>query len=315
MTAVKVDGLRKQYGGVTVLDDLSFTIEQGEIFALLGPNGAGKTTAVEILEGHRRPDGGTVEVLGFDPQTGGRDFRERIGIVLQEAGFDEDFTVRELVSLYRGMYPRRLDVEAVIGQVGLTDKKNARVKTLSGGQRRRLDLALGLVGDPELLFLDEPTTGFDPSARRRAWDLVEGLRDRGKTVLLTTHYLDEAEHLADRVAVIVRGRLVALGTPEELAAEQHDAVVSFRLPEGVGIGELPSLGATPVAEGVGWVVETDHPAAVLHTLTGWALDRGGELPALGMRRPSLEDAYLGLIGGEARGEQTGEDVASPSRQP
>ncbi|TFB46763.1 ABC transporter ATP-binding protein [Cryobacterium tagatosivorans] len=313
MIAVKVDGLRKRYGGVTVLDDLSFTIEQGEIFALLGPNGAGKTTAVEILEGHRRPDGGTVEVLGFDPQTGGREFRERIGIVLQEAGFDEDFTVRELVSLYRGMYPRRLGVEAVIGQVGLSDKKNARVKTLSGGQRRRLDLALGLVGDPELLFLDEPTTGFDPSARRRAWDLVEGLRDLGKTVLLTTHYLDEAEHLADRVAVIVRGRLVALGTPDELAAEQHDAVVSFRLPDGVGIGELPSLGAAPVAEGVGWVVETDHPAAVLHTLTGWALDRGGELPALGLRRPSLEDAYLALIGGVA----TGEDVSSPapSRQP
>jgi len=306
--AVKVDGLRKQYGGVTVVDDLSFTIEQGEIFALLGPNGAGKTTAVEIMEGHRRPDGGTVEVLGFDPQTGGRDFRERIGIVLQEAGFDEDFTVRELVSLYRGMYPRRLGVEAVIAQVGLTDKKNARVKTLSGGQRRRLDLALGLVGDPELLFLDEPTTGFDPSARRRAWDLVEGLRDLGKTVLLTTHYLDEAEHLADRVAVIVRGRLVALGTPDELAAEQHDAVVTFRLPDGVGIGELPSLGAAPVAEGVGWVVETDHPAAVLHTLTGWALDRGGELPALGLRRPSLEDAYLALIGGAA----TGDDVSTPA---
>jgi len=306
--AVKVDGLRKQYGGVTVVDDLSFTIEQGEIFALLGPNGAGKTTAVEIMEGHRRPDGGTVEVLGFDPQTGGRDFRERIGIVLQEAGFDEDSTVRELVSLYRGMYPRRLGVEAVIAQVGLTDKKNARVKTLSGGQRRRLDLALGLVGDPELLFLDEPTTGFDPSARRRAWDLVEGLRDLGKTVLLTTHYLDEAEHLADRVAVIVRGRLVALGTPDELAAEQHDAVVTFRLPDGVGIGELPSLGAAPVAEGVGWVVETDHPAAVLHTLTGWALDRGGELPALGLRRPSLEDAYLALIGGAA----TGDDVSTPA---
>ena len=204
MLAVKVDRLRKQYGGVTVVDDLSFTIEQGEIFALLGPNGAGKTTAMEIMEGHHRPDGGTVRVLGFDPQTGGRDFRERIGIVLQEAGFDEDFTVRELVSLYRGLYPRRLGVETVIAQVGLTDKQNARVKTLSGGQRRRLDLALGLVGDPEMLFLDEPTTGFDPSARRRAWGLVEGLRDLGKTVLLTTHNLDEAEHLADRVAVIVR---------------------------------------------------------------------------------------------------------------
>lgn len=313
MLAVKVDGLRKQYGGVTVVDDLSFTIEQGEIFALLGPNGAGKTTAVEIMEGHRRPDGGTVRVLGFDPQTGGRDFRERIGIVLQEAGFDEDFTVRELVSLYRGMYPRRLGVETVIAQVGLTEKQNARVKTLSGGQRRRLDLALGLVGDPEMLFLDEPTTGFDPSARRRAWGLVEGLRDLGKTVLLTTHYLDEAEHLADRVAVIVHGRLVALGTPDELAAEHHAAVVSFRLPDDVGIGELPPLGAAPAADGAGWAMETDRPAFVLHTLTGWALDRGVELPALSVRRPSLEDAYLALIGGEG----TGEDVPAPasSRQP
>ena len=309
MSAVRVSGLSKLYGGIPVVDDLSFTIEPGEIFALLGPNGAGKTTAVEILEGHRRPDGGTVEVLGFDPQTGGREFRERIGIVLQEAGFDEDFTVAELVRLYRGMYPRRLGVDAVIGQVGLTDKKNARVKTLSGGQRRRLDLALGLVGDPELLFLDEPTTGFDPSARRRAWELVEGLRDLGKTVLLTTHYLDEAEHLADRVAVIVRGRLVALGTPADLAAEQQAAVVRFRLPDGVGIGELPPLGAGPVREGTEWEVATDHPAAVLHTLTGWALERGSELPELSVRRPSLEDAYLALIAGAGDGE----DASSPAR--
>ena len=309
MIAVRVRGLCKQYGGVSVVDDLSVTIEQGEVFALLGPNGAGKTTVVEILEGHRRPDAGTVEVLGFDPQTGGREFRERIGIVLQEAGFDEDFTVAELVRLYRGMYPRRLNVDAVIGQVGLADKKNARVKTLSGGQRRRLDLALGLVGDPELLFLDEPTTGFDPSARRRAWELVEGLRGLGKTVVLTTHYLDEAEHLADRVAVIVRGRLVALGTPADLAAEQQAAVVCFRLPDGVGIGELPPLGAAPVPQGAEWELATNHPAAVLHALTGWALDRGSELPELSVRRPSLEDAYLALIGGAGAGE----DASTPTQ--
>ncbi|HSP75896.1 MAG TPA: ABC transporter ATP-binding protein [Cryobacterium sp.] len=297
MNAVEVSGLQKQYGGVTVVDDLSFTIGQGEIFALLGPNGAGKTTAVEILEGHRRRDGGTVDVLGFDPETGGRAFRERIGIVLQEAGFDEDFTVIELVRLYRGLYPRRLDADAVIGQVGLAEKKNARVKTLSGGQRRRLDLALGLVGDPELLFLDEPTTGFDPSARLKAWELVEGLRELGKTVLLTTHYLDEAEHLADRVAVIVRGRLVALGTPAGLAAEQQAAVVSFRLPEGAELRDLPALESLPLAHGADWEVATEHPAAVVHALTGWALGRGRELPALSVRRPSLEDAYLALIEG------------------
>ncbi|WP_198416008.1 MULTISPECIES: ABC transporter ATP-binding protein [unclassified Cryobacterium] len=297
VSVVNVNGLRKQYGGLTVVDDLSFSIEQGEIFALLGPNGAGKTTAVEILEGHRTRDGGTVDVLGFDPETGGRAFRERIGIVLQEAGFDEDFTVGELVRLYRGLYPRRRDADAVIGQVGLAEKRNARVKTLSGGQRRRLDLALGLVGDPEVLFLDEPTTGFDPSARLRAWDLVEGLREMGKTVLLTTHYLDEAEHLADRVAVIVRGWLVALGTPAALAAEQHAAVVSFRLPEGAEPRDLPALESRPLPHGADWEVATDHPAAVVHALTGWALGLGSELPALSVRRPSLEDAYLSLIGG------------------
>lgn len=312
MSAVEVDALRKSYGGVAVVDDLSFTIEQGEIFALLGPNGAGKTTTVEILEGHRRADAGTVSVLGFDPRTGGREFRERIGIVLQDAGFDEDFTVGELVRLYRGLYPRRLDVDAVIGKVGLADKKDARVKTLSGGQRRRLDLALGLVGDPELLFLDEPTTGFDPSARRRAWELVEALRETGTTVLLTTHYLDEAEHLADRVAVISRGRLVAIGTPQDLAAEQKAAVVSFRLPGGTDIGDLPPLGIAPVAEGAGWEISTPHPAAVVHALTGWAIDRGSELPALSVRRPSLEDAYLALVGADAaRGE--GSEAPAPSR--
>lgn len=299
VVAVTVEGLRKTYGEVVAVDDLSFTIEHGEVFALLGPNGAGKTTTVEILEGHRRRTGGSVDVLGFDPQTGGRAFRERIGIVLQEAGFDDDFTVAELVRLYRGLYPRRLDAGAVIDLVGLTEKAGARVKTLSGGQRRRLDLALGLVGDPDLLFLDEPTTGFDPSARRRAWELIEGLRELGKTVVLTTHYLDEAEHLADRVAVIVKGRLVALGTPAELAARHRTSVVAFRLPAGVPITDLPPLDGALMPEGADWQLTTARPTHALHRLTGWALQRGLEMPALTVRRPTLEDVYLTLIGAEA----------------
>jgi ABC-2 type transport system ATP-binding protein len=299
VVAVTVEGLRKTYGEVVAVDDLSFRIAEGEVFALLGPNGAGKTTTVEILEGHRRRSGGRVDVLGFDPERGGRPFRERIGIVLQEAGFDDDFTVAELVRLYRGLYPRRIDAAQVIERVGLSQKAGARVKTLSGGQRRRLDLALGLVGDPDLLFLDEPTTGFDPSARRRAWELVEGLRETGKTVVLTTHYLDEAEHLADRVAVVVQGRLVALGSPADLAARHRTAVVSFRLPPRVGIGELPGLGGELVPDGAGWRLTTPLPTEALHVLTGWAVDRGLELPALTVRRPTLEDVYLSLIGGSA----------------
>ena len=300
--AVVVKDLRKVYGPVAAVDGVSFTINQGEVFALLGPNGAGKTTVVEILEGHRHRTSGSVEVLGCDTQFGGRDFRERTGIVLQEAGFDDDFTVRELVELYRGMYPRRLDTDELIDQVGLSDKTDTRVRHLSGGQRRRLDLALGLVGDPDLIFLDEPTTGFDPVARRHAWTLIEGLRDAGKTVLLTTHYLDEAEHLADRVAIMVQGRLVAMGTPAEIGAGQRDAVLSFRLPDGVDIASLPHVDSPPVAAGADWQVTTAHPTASLHTLTAWALERGIELSALTVRRPTLEDAYLALLaagGGDA----------------
>jgi ABC-2 type transport system ATP-binding protein len=244
VSAIEVQDLHKHYGATRAVDGLSFQVAPGEVFALLGPNGAGKTTTVEILEGHRRRTSGQVEVLGFDPQAGGREFRERIGIVLQEAGVDEDFTPRELVGVYRGMYPRRLPVDEVIALVGLADKADAKVKTLSGGQRRRLDLALGLIGDPELLFLDEPTTGFDPSARRKAWELVESLRALGKTVLLTTHYMDEAEHLADRVGVVVAGRLVALGTPAELGgAARASSTITFRLPAGTAISQVPNLGA------------------------------------------------------------------------
>ena len=221
MAAIEVTGLRKVYGGVAAVDGLDLTVGEGEVVALLGPNGAGKTTTVEILEGYRARDAGTVSVLGHDPQTGGRAFRERIGIVLQEAGFEDNFTPRELIRLHAGYYPHPRPVAEVITLTGLDEKADARVSTLSGGQRRRLDLALGIVGDPDLLFLDEPTTGFDPSARRRAWDLVESLRALGATILLTTHYLDEAEHLADRVVVIDHGRVVAHGTPEELAADRR----------------------------------------------------------------------------------------------
>ena len=294
--AISVVGLCKDYGTLRAVNELSFTVARGEILALLGPNGAGKTTTVEILEGHRQRTSGTVDVLGYDPATGERAYRERIGIVLQEAGFDEDFTPRELIELQRRMYPRRLAVDDVLALVGLEDKQHDRVRTLSGGQRRRLDLALGLVGDPELLFLDEPTTGFDPGARRKAWELVESLRGLGKTVLLTTHYMDEAEHLADRVAVVVHGRLVALGTPEEIAAGRRTAsIVTFRLPNGVDAAELPRLDGTLSTDGADLELETAEPTRSLQELTSWAVGRHLELPALSVGRPSLEDTYLELV--------------------
>ncbi|MDP3968856.1 MAG: ABC transporter ATP-binding protein [Nocardioides sp.] len=307
MPVVVVKDLHKHYGEVRAVDGLSFTVEAGEVLALLGPNGAGKTTVVEILEGHRRRTSGELEVLGFDPESGGRDYREKIGIVLQEAGVDEDFSPRELLKLYRGMYPRRFAVDEVIERVGLAEKADAKVKTLSGGQRRRLDLALGLVGDPELLFLDEPTTGFDPSARRRAWDLVDSLRDLGKTVLLTTHYMDEAEHLADRVAVIVEGRLAAIGTPAEIGGSARvSSTITFRIPRGTDISDLPDLGGQLLTEGADLQLRTAVPVDALERLTGWARARHVELAGLTVERASLEDVYLELIGAEeqrAPGEQ------------
>ena len=306
---VVVEGLCKDYGETRAVDDLSFTIDQGEVFALLGPNGAGKTTTVEILEGHRRRTGGSVSVLGFDPETGGRAYRERIGIVLQEAGFDEEFTVRELVTLYAGLYSRRRDVDEVIERVGLADKATARTKTLSGGQRRRLDLALGLVGVPELLFLDEPTTGFDPSARRRAWDLVASLRELGTTVVLTTHYMEEAERLADRVAVIQSGRLVALDTPANLVrTEGAEAVITFVLPDGVAPGDLPPIGVGAArTNGQQVDIGSADPTRDVNALTEWALARGIGLEGLTMARPTLEDVYLDLTQGESG--QSGESRA------
>ncbi|HEX6256023.1 MAG TPA: ABC transporter ATP-binding protein [Euzebyales bacterium] len=305
MAAIEVDGLRKTYGSVRAVDGLSFTVARGEVFALLGPNGAGKTTTVEILEGHRSRDSGTVSVLGFDPEDGGGAYRERIGIVLQEAALDEEFSVRELARLYAGFFPAPRSVDEVIGLVGLTDKADVRIGTLSGGQRRRADLALGLIGDPELLYLDEPTTGFDPSARHAAWEMLEGLRELGKTILLTTHYMDEAEHLADRVAMIAAGRLVALGTPDELAEQQmaSTTVITFVAPD--EYGSLPALHGRAQRDGHRVEVRTSAPTDDLHELTAWALARGVELRSLRLARPTLEQVYLDVVG---RAERERADV-------
>ncbi|TVR27020.1 MAG: ABC transporter ATP-binding protein [Nitriliruptor sp.] len=304
MSIVVVEELHKRYGDNHAVRGLSLTIDEGEVFAIVGPNGAGKTSTVEILEGHRTRTSGRVEVLGFDPETGGRAYRERIGIVLQEAGMDERFTVRELVSLYAGFYPAPRAVDEVIEVVGLTGKADERTKTLSGGQRRRVDLALGLIGDPELLYLDEPTTGFDPSARRQAWDVVAGLCEIGKTVVLTTHYMEEAYRLADRVAVVAGGQLVALGTPEELVARTSAgrSVLTFLLPAGVSGADLPELEGEVELEDPRVVVRSLSLTADLHTVTGWANARGVELDGLALERGSFEDTYLELIGaGETRG--------------
>jgi ABC-2 type transport system ATP-binding protein len=298
VAVIEVRDLRKSYGDVHAVDGVSLAIGEQELVALLGPNGAGKTTTVEILEGYRSRDGGEASVLGFDPARGGRSFRERIGIVLQEAGFEDAFTPRELLRLQAGYYPHPRPVAEVIEMVGLEDKADARVKTLSGGQRRRLDLALGIVGDPDVLFLDEPTTGFDPSARRRAWDLVDRLRDLGTTILLTTHYMDEAEHLADRVVVMNRGVVVAEGTQDQLAAlAGAETIVSFRLPEGSEAGDIPAVGSGVRVAGNTVELRSVSPTADIHVLSAWAMDRGLELADLSLSRPSLEDVYLQLTEG------------------
>ncbi len=294
--AVVVRGLRKRYGELEAVAGIDLTIARGEVFALLGPNGAGKTTTVEILEGYRRRSAGDVSVLGLDPETGGRTLRERIGIVTQEGGIGPDFTVRESVELYSAAYPAPLSADEAVELVGLEQQRDQRIRTLSGGQRRRLDLALAVAGDPELIFLDEPTTGFDPSARRRAWVLIESLRSLGKTILLTTHYMDEAQNLADRVAVLARGRIVAEGAPEMLAGRENDAaVIRFRPPPGVEVADLPLNGTTPDLGGDGFVsLRTEHPTGVLWVLLDWAASRGEELDGLTVTRPTLEDVYLEL---------------------
>jgi ABC-2 type transport system ATP-binding protein len=287
---IEVRGVRKAYGGVTALDGVDLEVRRGEVLALLGPNGAGKTTLVEILEGHRRADAGEVEVLGFDPSRRERAFRERIGIVLQDAALERELTVREAIELFAAPYPEPLAADEVAHMVGLGDRLDARTRTLSGGQRRRLDVAVGIAGDPELIFLDEPTTGFDPAARRQSWELIAGLRARGRTILLTTHYMEEAQRLADRVAVIADGRLIAVAAPDELGGEDA-ALVTFRLPEGVDVADLP----VPV-EGPGPEValHTATPTRDLAPLLSWAAVRGYELERLTISRPSLEDTYLKL---------------------
>jgi ABC-2 type transport system ATP-binding protein len=282
MSAISVRGLRKTYGALEALRGIDFEVQRGEVFGLLGPNGAGKTTTVEILEGYRRRDEGEVEVLGVDPARAGGDWRERIGVVLQSSAMYETLTVTESLRLFAGYYASPRPADEVIELVGLREQRGQVVRRLSGGQRRRLDLALALVGDPELIFLDEPTTGFDPHARRQAWETLRSLRSLGKTILLTTHYLDEAERLADRVAVLRRGEIVAVGPPADL------------------IGAAPATEIRYRDDGREVVLETDSPTRVLNELTAKALAENRELEGLVVRRPSLEEVYLTLT--EEEGE-------------
>jgi ABC-2 type transport system ATP-binding protein len=276
-SAIIVRGLTKRYGELDAVAGIDFEVDAGEVFGLLGPNGAGKTTTVEVLEGYRRRDGGEVTVLGHDPGRPGLDFRQRIGVVLQQSELWPQLTVHEVHRIFAGYYAAPRDVDEVIALVGLDAKREARVKTLSGGQKRRLDLGIALVGDPELVFLDEPTTGFDPAARRNAWTMIRSLRELGKTVLLTTHYLDEAQQLADRVAVLRAGKIVKIGTPADLIGASQTAEIRFR------------------RDGEEVRIETGTPTATLHELTAEALAAGRELEALEVRRPTLEDVYLELL--------------------
>jgi ABC-2 type transport system ATP-binding protein len=277
VSAISVRGLRKSYGALEAVRGVDFEIEAGEVFGLLGPNGAGKTTTVEILEGYRARDAGEVTVLGHDPQHPGAEFRQRIGVVLQQSDLWPNLTVQEVHRAFAGYYEHARDVDEVIELVGLNEKRHSRVKQLSGGQKRRLDLGVALVGDPDLIFLDEPTTGFDPAARRAAWEMIRSLRSLGKTVLLTTHYLDEAEQLADRVAVMRDGEIVRIGTPRELTSADLQVEIRYR------------------RNGEEVLVRTSEPTRVLHELTSEALARGEEIERLEVRRPTLEDVYLAVL--------------------
>jgi len=295
--AIEVRGLTKSYGVVHAVQGIDLTVQHGHIFALLGPNGAGKTTTVEILEGYRSRDGGTVQVLGYDPGRQRQRLKRQIGIVLQSTGIDRYLTVAETVAMYAGFYPQPRPVDEVIQLVGLEAKRDTRVLKLSGGQQRRLDVAIALAGNPDLLFLDEPTTGFDPSARHEAWEVIKNLAELGKTVLLTTHYMDEAQYLADQVAVISSGRIVAEGTPATIGnRELARARIRYRLPDGA---KPPAdLTASPGPDGLTELVPDDL-TATLHRLTGWALEQHVELTGLEVIRPSLEDVYLTLTDGAA----------------
>jgi ABC-2 type transport system ATP-binding protein len=295
MPAIRVNNLAKSYGDKVAVGDVSFEVERGEVFALLGPNGAGKTTTIEILEGFRDRSAGQVETLGVDPAEPRtqRWLRSRIGVVLQELAVEPFYSVRQVLTRNAGYYPTPRSVDEVIALVGLTEKADARVKTLSGGQQRRLDVGLGIVGNPELLFLDEPTTGLDPSGRRDTWDLVRKLAAEGTTVLLTTHYMDEVEALADQVAVMSRANIVATGTPSSLGGRDSSAAtIRFSLPDGVAPNDLP-VAIHTVSEGL-VEIRTEDELEVLHSLTGWALEHGLRLPGLSVARVTLEDIYLQL---------------------
>jgi ABC-2 type transport system ATP-binding protein len=301
---IRVRGLRKAYGSVEAVRGVDLEIRAGQVFAFLGPNGAGKTTTVEILEGFRSRDGGDVEVLGVDPARAGAAWRSRLGVVLQSSQVPGLLTAREALELFAGYYPAPRPVDETLALVGLTEQAERRGARLSGGQQRRLDVALALIGDPELLFLDEPTTGFDPAARREAWDVIASLRDLGKTILLTTHYMDEAQRLADHVAIIDGGRIVGQGTPADLGGEARArTAIVFGLPQGVGPGELPGLSEAPTT-GAGGRLElhTERPVQDLALLCGWAVERGVDLAGLEVARPSLEDVYLELTASEPQVE-------------
>ena len=298
--AVEVVDLHKSYGALEAVRGIDFTVDEGEVFALLGPNGAGKTTTVEILEGFRRRDSGRVSVLGFDPATNDRKLKDQLGIVLQSSGVDQYLTVAETVDMFRGYYPKPRPRDEVIELVGLMDKHNARVTKLSGGQRRRLDVAIALAGDPRILFLDEPTTGFDPGARRNAWEVIKGLAGLGKTIFLTSHSMDEVQYLADRVVIIAGGKVVARGTPDTLAGRQKAATsVRFQLAESVNLPERLRQGAR--IDGRAIELETQDPTRLLYDLTTWAVQAGVSLEALEVTRPSLEDVYLEITHGPAAG--------------
>ena len=299
---ITIDGLRKSYGDFEAVRGLDLEVERGEIFAFLGPNGAGKTTTVEILEGYRSRSAGDVSVLGEDPNRAPRAWRERIGIVLQQCRMPPELTVRETLDQYAGYFKASRPVGETIALVGLEHKADTRAGKLSGGQQRRLDVAVALIGDPELLFLDEPTTGFDPTARRQAWKVISNLRELGKTVFLTTHYMEEAQYLADRAAIIVRGEVIAEGSPHELGRQTGaDTEIRFRLPPEVRSEELPTAFATAEASDGFVTLRTGEPVTALNELTGWALARGVDLSSLEVGRPSLEDIYLELTGEHGEG--------------
>ena len=298
--AIDLRGLRKSYGSNEAVRGIDLRIAPGEVFALLGPNGAGKTTVVEILEGHRGRSAGEVSVLGHDPGSNDRAYKQRVGIVLQSSSVDPYLSVQEAINQFRGYYPRPLALDELLDLVGLQEQRGERVRRLSGGQQRRLDVAIGLAGDPELLFLDEPTTGFDPTARRGAWEMVRGLKSLGKTVLLTTHYMEEAEYLADRVAIMSQGRIVALGAPGELGLQDRATTVRFRLPE--GSPALPDGLHARAGEGGVYSLETDAPTGTLHALTSWAVAQAVELEELSVTRPTLEDLFIELVGESGGGE-------------